>query len=170
MNSDLLGMLGFDPAYIIIGMAAVIIILFIMIIVALSKIGKLNKKYASFMRGQDGKTLEKTLIKRLDQIDELAALTEKNKNDIKVLFDKQVNDIQKYGIVKYDAFDEMGGRLSFSLALLNQEDSGVVLNAVHTREGCYIYIKDIIKGESVILLTEEEKGAIEQAINGGGLK
>ncbi len=170
MNSDLLSMLGFDPAYIIIGMAAVIVILFIMIIVALAKIGGLRKKYESFMRGENGKSLEKTLIKRLDQLDEIAASDKKNKRDIQTLFDKQVYDIQKYGIVKYDAFDEMGGRLSFSLALLNQEDSGIVLNAVHTREGCYTYIKDIIKGESVLLLTEEEKKAIERAINGEELK
>lgn len=166
MNSELLSMLGFDPAYILIGMAAVIIILFIMIIVALAKISGLKKKYDFFMKGENGKSLENTLIKRLEQLDEIAISDKENKKKIETLFAKQVYDIQKYGIVKYDAFDEMGGRLSFSLALLNEENTGIVLNAVHTREGCYTYIKDIIKGESVLLLTEEESRAIEMAIKG----
>jgi hypothetical protein len=69
-------------------------------------------------------------------------------------------------MVKYDAFKEMGGKLSFSLALLTKENDGILLTAMHTREGCYTYIKDIIKGESVLILAEEEKEALEMALNG----
>lgn len=72
---------------------------------------------------------------------------------------------QKVGIVKYDAFNEMGGKLSFALALLNKENTGFVLNAMHSREGCYIYIKEIIKGESYVLLGEEEREAVDKAVN-----
>ena len=66
-------------------------------------------------------------------------------------------------MVKYDAFDEMGGKLSFALALLDQNNTGIVLNVVHTREGCYTYIKEIIENNSVLVLTEEEKQAMEVA-------
>lgn len=59
----------------------------------------------------------------------------------------------------------MGGKLSFALALLNKENTGFVINAMHSREGCYTYIKEIINGESYILLGNEEKQAVEQAIN-----
>ena len=70
---------------------------------------------------------------------------------------------QKVGLVKYDAFNEMGGKLSFSLAMLNESDNGFVLNAVHSREGCYTYIKEIIDGNSIITLAEEEQEALKMA-------
>ena len=71
--------------------------------------------------------------------------------------------VQKVGLVKYDAFNEMGGKLSFSLAMLNESDNGFVLNAVHSREGCYTYIKEIIDGNSIITLAEEEQEALKMA-------
>ena len=71
---------------------------------------------------------------------------------------------QKVGLVKYDAFHEMGGKLSFSLVLLNEMNDGFVLNAMHSREGCYTYIKEIVSGNSIIVLSEEEKEALEMAI------
>ena len=58
----------------------------------------------------------------------------------------------------------MGGKLSFTLALLTKENNGFVLNAMHSREGCYTYIKEIINGNSLIILSEEEKEALEVAM------
>lgn len=65
--------------------------------------------------------------------------------------------------MKYDAFNEMGGKLSFSLAMLNGKDDGFVLNAVHSREGCYTYIKEIVSGNSIIVLADEEQEALNMA-------
>ena len=67
-------------------------------------------------------------------------------------------------MVKYDAFQEMGGKLSFSLCLLNEKDDGFIINAMHSREGCYTYIKEIIAGKCVIILSEEEKEALDMAM------
>ena len=72
---------------------------------------------------------------------------------------------QKVGIVKYDAFHEMGGDLSFALTMLDENNTGWILNAMHSREGCYTYIKEIVKGESYVVLGEEEKEALRQAVN-----
>ena len=166
MESELLSMLGFDPAYILIGMAAVILLLLILVIVSLAKVGSMKKKYKFFMNGADGKSLEKSMADKFNKLEALEHQTKENSRDIKKIFDNLTIAIQKYGMVKYDAFDEMGGKLSFSLALLDQKNDGIVLNAVHTREGCYTYIKEIIRGESVLLLTEEEQKAIDIAING----
>ena len=80
-----------------------------------------------------------------------------------VRFDNMKFTFQKVGLVKYDAFNEMGGKLSFSLAMLNESDNGFVLNAVHSREGCYTYIKEIIDGNSIITLAEEEQEALKMA-------
>ena len=73
-------------------------------------------------------------------------------------------NFQRVGIVKYDAFNEMGGKLSFAIAMLDGNNSGWIINAMHSREGCYTYIKEIIKGESYIELAEEEAEALDKAI------
>ena len=65
---------------------------------------------------------------------------------------------------RLDAFNEMGGKLSFSLAMLNERNDGYIINAMHSREGCYTYIKEIIDGNSIIALSEEEKEALEMAM------
>ena len=51
----------------------------------------------------------------------------------------------KYGVEKYDAFDDVGGKLSFALALLDKENTGLILNAVHSRDNCFLYMKEIVK-------------------------
>lgn len=155
--------LGFDSDYIIIGLAAICMILLIMMIVNMVQTSKLKKKYETFMKGKNAKSLEETLIKRLDQIDSLIEANKANEDNIKKIFSNMRFTFQKIGLVKYDAFNEMGGKLSFSLALLSESNSGFVLNAVHSREGCYTYIKEIIDGNSVLTLAEEEKEALEIA-------
>ncbi len=166
MDSELLEILGIDPAYILIGMAAAILILLILVIVCLAKISGLKKRYYFFMEGQDGKSLEESMQAKFSQLDAIDALSRDNKRRIAQITNNLQIAIQKYGMIKYDAFDELGGKLSFSLALLDKKDDGIVLNAVHTRDGCYTYIKEIIRGESVLLLTPEEQKAIDIAIHG----
>ena len=68
----------------------------------------------------------------------------------------------KYGVEKYDAFDDVGGKLSFALALLDQDNSGVILNAVHSRDNCFLYLKEIVKGESYVMLSQEELEACRE--------
>ena len=155
--------IGFDSDYIILGLAGVLIILLVVLIVNLVQISKLKKKYKIFMCGKTAKSLEDTLVKRLDQVDELIAANAANEKNINELFDKMKITFQKVGLVKYDAFHEMGGKLSFSLALLNETNDGFVLNAVHSRDGCYTYVKEIIGGNSIIILADEEQEALDMA-------
>lgn len=155
---------GFDSDYIIIGLAAVCFILLICVIINFSQMNKLKKKYKTFLSGKNGKSLEETLISRLKQVDQLNEANETNEKNIKKLFADMQATFQKFGLVKYDAFNEMGGKLSFSLALLNQSNDGFVMNAVHSREGCYTYVKEIIDGHSVIALAEEEQEALDMAM------
>ena len=158
-------LLGFDSDYIIIGLAALVLIMFIIMIVNLVQISKLKKRYKIFMSGKNARNLEKTLIERLDQVDALLDANAANEKNIKILFNKMKFTFQKVGLVKYDAFNEMGGKLSFSLSLLNEKNDGFVMNAVHSREGCYTYVKEIIDGNSIIVLSPEEQEALDMAKN-----
>ena len=116
------------------------------------------------MVGKDAKSLEDNLIKRINQVEEVLVSEKKNEENIEKLFRSMKVTFQKVGMVKYDAFNEMGGKLSFSLALLDQKNDGFIINAVHSREGCYTYIKEIIDGNSVLVLEEEEKEALNIAM------
>ena len=156
-------MLGFDSDYIIIGLVVIVLIMMIIMIANLIQISNLKKRYKIFMSGKNARNLEKTLIERLEQIDELLDANAANEKNIKILFNKMRFTFQKVGLVKYDAFHEMGGKLSFSLALLNEKNDGFVMNAVHSREGCYTYIKEVIDGNSIIVLSPEETEALNMA-------
>ena len=157
--------LGIDSDYIIIGLCGVLLILFILVIINIVQMKKLKKNYRIFMSGKDAKTLEDTLIQRLDQVDSLLESNEENDSNIKVLSKNMQRTYQKMGLIKYDAFHEMGGKLSFSLAMLDMRNNGFIINAMHTREGCYTYIKEIIDGNSVIVLSEEEQEALKRAMD-----
>lgn len=163
---SLFDQIGLDMGYVLIGVAGFTLILFIVTIVALVKLGKLKKKYNKFMAGANGETLESQIIQRFSEVDELKIESKRVKTRLDRITDNLLVAYQKVGIVKYDAFKEMGGKLSFALAMLNDNNDGFILNSMHSsREGCYTYIKEIIKGESFVVLAEEEKMALDEAIN-----
>ena len=131
--------------------------------IGFSQIKKLKKKYTQFMRGSNANSIEETIAAHLNEIDGLISSNAKNEKNIDQLKNQIRFAFQKVGLVKYDAFQEMGGKLSFSLCLLNEKEDGFIINAMHSREGCYTYIKEIIAGNCVIILSEEEKEALEMA-------
>ena len=125
---------------------------------------RLKRTYKAFMKGKDGKTLEESIIENIDKVDALQALEEKNKEEIKKLISKSKCHYQKTGIVKYDAFGEDEGALSFALTVLDENDNGWILNFVHGSSLNYNYIKEVVKGESYIELSNEEKESLEKAM------
>ena len=128
------------------------------------KYNRLKSSYMTFMRGKDGKTLEESMKERFAEVEAILKYTKQNRLDIQKINKRLESTYQKIGIVKYDAFKEMGGKLSFSIALLNDNKTGFILNSVHSSDGCYVYTKEIINGECAISLGEEEKKALMLAL------
>lgn len=167
MTSNFLNQIGLgniDIAYILIGFATAILLLLILVIVSMVRISKLNKRLARFMKGKDAQSLEKEIVGLYEDNKFLKNMVDNNKRDIRQLHKQLVKAFQKVGIVKYDAYQQMGGLLSFSLALLDEDNNGLILNSVHSTEGCYTYTKEIHRGECDIELSNEEKVALEQAM------
>ena len=144
-------------------MAVLTVALLSITIILLVKIGTLTKKYNVFMKGSSGHTLESTILTRFKEIDILKEESKYTSEKLNIACETLITAYQKIGIVKYDAFKEMGGKLSFSLCLLDDENNGFILTSMHTREGCYTYVKEIIKGESFVVLAAEERRALEEA-------
>ena len=126
---------------------------------------KFYRAYDRFMRGKDMESMEDTMIKQFDRLEALEASDEKKEKQISEIFQIVY---QKTGLVKYDAFREMSGKLSYALALLDKNNNGFMVNSMYSREGCYSYVKEIIKGESYITLSEEEQEALKMAIESNG--
>ena len=164
MESKILSTLGIDPGIIFIVMFVLIIVLFILFFNVWMNYSRLKNSYNTFMKGKDGKTLENSFKEKFDEVEGVLRVTKQNRQDIKEMSKILKRNFHKFGIVKYDAFNEMGGKLSFAIAMLDGNNSGWIINAMHSREGCYTYIKEIIKGESYIELAEEEAEALDKAI------
>lgn len=170
MNTELLeqmGLTGLDLGYLVIGMGALIVLLLIvliLLIVQIRKTTKLSGRLDRFTTGKDGKSLEEDIATLFEDNHFLKNNVDKNRKDIRTLFKKMEFAYQKMGLVKYDAFNQMGGQLSFCLAMLDENDNGFILNSVHSTEGCYSYTKEIKNGESSLSLGKEEEEALALAI------
>ena len=159
-----IGLSGFDYSYIFIGLAGFSLLLLILVVIQMFQIGSLKKKYKKFMGGKDVKSLEKQIERIFEDNRYIKELSGENKKDIRTINKELEICFNKVGIVKYDAFQQMGGMLSFSIALLNEKNDGFILNSVHSTEGCYTYIKEIKSGICEIDLSNEEKNALSQAM------
>ena len=164
MENSILNYLGFDPGYLIIGLIVLTLLSLIIAIICLVQYKKVYRRYDIFMRGKDAETLEDTILDLMDEASFLHAEDQETKALLGVLAGQVKASYQKMGIVKYNAFKGMGGNLSFVIALLNDQNTGFILNSVHSREGCYLYLKDVIEGKTEVLLGNEEKEALEQAL------
>ncbi|MCD7806211.1 MAG: DUF4446 family protein [Lachnospiraceae bacterium] len=167
MNTNLLdnlGLAGFDLSYVLLVLLVLLIIAIAIAAAALMKYRKLEQKYITFMGGRGASSLEEQLLEILQMEKDNKNLIEDNRIDIQILNKKMVNTYQKLGILKYDAFKEMGGRLSFALAMLNEKNDGFVINTVHHPESSYSYVKSIRDGKCNIELSEEETKALQKAL------
>jgi hypothetical protein len=149
---------------IILSISGITIVLFLMLLINSYKFSKLKKKYYSFMnkigKGENIEELFKEYLKKADEI------TKENKeimNYCNQLERNMMGCIQKVGIIRYNAFTDMGSDLCFAIAFLDANNSGVVINGIYSREGCSTFAKPIINGESKYNLTAEEIQAIDKA-------
>lgn len=168
---ELFNEFGIDIGYVVIGMTGVIFLMFIMLIVTMAKNRSTRKKYKKFMAGENGKSLEKAILDKFSAIDVLEADVHELNRKVENVSTRLVSSYQKIGLVKYDAFKEIGGKLSFVLVLLTEENNGFIINSMHSsREGCFTYAKEVVNGEAFVILSEEEQQALEEAKSNIGLK
>ena len=140
------------------------VILLALLIYMIVRYRQLSNSYNFFMRGKRGDNLEGTIFKITEEIKKLKFEDKENKDAIRVINKNLRAAYQKFGVVKYNAFKGMGGNLSFAFAMLDYTNTGYILNSVHSREGCFVYVKVVDRGQTEVLLGTEEKEALEQAL------
>lgn len=157
---------GFGVVFIIM----IIAIVFLMIFsgMMLLELNRIRRRYRSVLKSSPSankkeKASEEEVKDRLKQLENQSYKGELQGTDIRDIKSKMGTTLTRYGIVKYDAFDDVGGKLSFVLAMLDENNTGFVLDAIHSRDNCFLYLKEIVNGESYIMLSNEEMDALRKA-------
>ncbi len=168
---DLFGMLAeatgivLDPAIFIIVLIIAVIVLIVMLRNQSRKITQLTRRIDRFMQDSDSaESFEEDIVQMYSDHKLLTEDIRRNQEAIRNINDKLVFAIRHVGIVKYDAFNHMGGNLSYAVAMLDDNRDGMVMNTVQSVDGCYTYCKIITAGKPDVELGKEEKEALEKAL------
>lgn len=151
--------------YVILGVVVVNIILLILYISNSIKLNSINKKYNKFLKKLgNGENIEEDLKVYINKVEKVENTNKEIIEYCENLEKELSKSIKKIGIVRYNAFKDTGSDLSFALALLNDDNNGVVLNGIYSREMSNIYAKPIVNGESKYTISDMEQEAINKAI------
>lgn len=126
-------------------------------------IWKTNKRITQFFNGKDGKSIEKVLEYEMRKLKKTEEDIKKLAQNIKWIEGIALKSVHKVGVVRFNPFRDIGGDQSFSIALLDYKDNGVVVSSLHSAEGTRIYAKPILKNKSKYQLTKEEEEALKKA-------
>ncbi len=151
--------------YIALVLIVVVTILFIIVCILLKDINKLESKYRKFMKGTSKQTLEEMILEKVESIEEAQKLSEKALEECTRIEDKMKLCVQKVAIVRYKAFENVGSDLSFSIALLDHNNDGIILTGIYGRQESTTYAKPVDKGISRYELSQEELSVLNEAIN-----
>ncbi|NLJ88573.1 MAG: DUF4446 family protein [Epulopiscium sp.] len=160
---DIIKLIIDNQIWILISTSIISLILLIISIALLIKLNKLKNKYDYFMGGKKDKPIEDLLVTCIDKVNEVEKDYKNINKEIRSIRKDLSKCIKKVGIVRYNAFGDMGGDLCFAVALLDENDDGVVINGIYSREGSNTYAKPVEKGASSYNLSNEEIKAIKIA-------
>lgn len=141
-----------------------ILALFIIVIQGV-KINKLKKRYENLARNNEGKNIEEIIHQYYEKIDSMDIRINKQDIQISKVENKLIHCIQKVGIVKFNAFDDIGGELSFTLAVLDEQNNGIIITNIYSRSNNVTYGKTVKKGRATVALSAEELQALDRAKN-----
>jgi hypothetical protein len=154
MNEELL-------PYVNLGLGLLLLLLMLWQIFRVSRLNQIRKHFYSVGLK---KNLEQIVIEQDQSIRKINENIDNVSRLISQITETNKNNFQKIGFVRFSPFGE-AGNLSFALALLDAHLNGILISSFHGREGTRIYSKEIKNAKCKAKLTEEEKQALEQAIN-----
>lgn len=143
----------------------ILCVLFLGFFIMLVRLHSINKNYKTFLKKLgNGETIEEDLENYMYRVERVEKQNSEIRNLVNAIDANMDTCIQKIGIVRYNAFKDTGSDLSFALAMLDENNNGVVLNGIYSREMSNIYAKPVENGKSKYTISEEEQDAIQKAI------
>ncbi|WP_288222414.1 DUF4446 family protein [uncultured Clostridium sp.] len=162
---NLINLINENISFIVIGLLVIILLLFIIVISLIRSTKKLEKKYRRLMRGVNNKNLEELIVSKLEEVDKAMAKSEEAINQCEVIREEIKGCVNKVAIMRYKAFPDVGSDLSFSIAILDSHNDGVLITGIYSRHDSTTYAKPVDKGISRYELSEEESYVLNEAIN-----
>lgn len=150
--------------YIILAMTVLLFVALVVFININMKLARMNKRYKKLMMGMEGCNIERILMGHIDEVRETVKKVEALAIENKKIDGLAKKAMQKIGVIRFSAFEGIGGDISFAIALLDYQNNGIVISSIFGREDCRCYAKPIINSESTYKLTDEEKAAIAEAL------
>ncbi len=149
-----------------IGMATIVLVIALLVycVILHIRLGSLKKKYDFFMQGDNGASLERKLSVEVSEIRDAAKGLETMMTEQAAIRNIQSNTIQKIGFIKYNAFENIGNDLSFALTLLDGNNNGICISSIYGRNESRIFSKPIVKGKSLVSLSQEELESLNEAL------
>lgn len=141
----------------------VLVILLVLTLVNASKIKKMKTKYTKFMGDLSDRNIEELMDTCLEELKDLRLKNREMENHINYIERNVLQCVQKMGIVRFNAFENVGSDLSYAVALLDSGDNGVVISSIYSRDNSTTYAKPIMSGKSKYSLSAEEIQALEMA-------
>ena len=163
----MIGMNGFsnlEITYAVIGMAVLLLLVYVVAIILLVKLSNMKKKYKKMMTGIESADLEKMLLEHIAKVKQIESQNRDIEIDNKAIHAILQTTIQRVGIVRFAAFEDVGGDLSYAVALLDQTNTGIILSSIFSRSSSTTYMKPIDKGNSSYKLSQEEQEALNKAM------
>lgn len=158
-------MLNEYSIFIVIGLIIITILLFVIVIMLMSSVNKVEQKYRKMMRGVKNKNLEEFIISKVDDIEGALRNSEQSLEECKTMKEELKGCVNKVAIMRYKAFEDVGSDLSFSIAILDDYNDGVLITGIYARNESATYAKPVDKGISRYDLSEEEIHVLNEAIN-----
>lgn len=147
-----------------------ILVLFVLIFIAYTfsqinkKLSLQKKKYDMLLRGRGDLNMGELVQAHSSDIFELSKKVDEFKSEIELAKNKSAFSIQKIGFVKYDAFYDLKNKLSYSIAMLDSFNNGLLLTTIYGRESCITYAKEVKAGSVTQELSKEEETALRTAL------
>lgn len=151
-------------AYIVATLGLLVIIMYVVIINLYMNLRYLKKRYKKMMTGVESGNLERMLIGHIDEVKRVAEKNTELEAECSRMDELLQRSLTRVAIVRYRAFEDMGGDLSYAVALLDSHNNGIILSSVFGREGSQAYAKPIENGTSSYTLIDEEQEALKQAM------
>ena len=145
-------------------MMILVLALLVVLVIQTQKTRRLERRLSLFMQGADMVSLEDVLQHVIEDNQKVKIQLKNNVDEIVKINENLLTAYRKTGIVKYNAFPGMAGKMSSSIALLNNENNGILINTIHGSDGCYTYVKEIMNGKSINPLTKEDEEALKIAL------
>lgn len=142
------------------------VVLLVVVLVLALRLRSLRRAYRSALDPERREDLFQAVQRQAADLDGLRgdlATVNANTEHLRGLLKDAVSRV---GIVRYDAFADMGGALSFSAALLDEHGHGVVISAINGRSETRCYAKPVVAGDSEHNLSQEEVAAVDEALSG----